>query len=147
MEQDPTQSWRVANLRRCEDPPHADLTVRFEAEGSAEDVLERARPVMAEIARAQDGDWPDDEAWLARLPAWFVVAHDPSAMEFAPAWDSRSWLEVMRWPGWQWWSSCADGAFGTVRLEAFEWPFSVGPLVHLLRVAGAMRCDVDEGCS
>ena len=59
-------------------------------------------------------------------------------------WDFGSWLDAMKQPGWDWWSSGRADRGGVVECTAHATPFSIEPLLYLLRTAGAENITVEE---
>jgi hypothetical protein len=143
------QHQRIDQLKNGEDPPAVGLTLRFSSSTtSGETVLERVREVMRLVALAQGRAWLNDDEWRRHLPEWFVRSFEGhSAADLltnADLWDFGSWLDAMKNPGWEWWSSCADQRGGVVRGVAHTDPFSIEPLAYLLRVSGASSLDFRE---
>jgi len=131
-----------------EAPPPVALRLRFTSRTSAKEVLERTCQVMRLVAMAQQGDWPADEDWRRRLPAWFLSSFDGHTWDELIAssglWDFGSWLDAMKGPGWEWWSSEVCKHEGIVRCVAYMHPYGVEPLEYLLRSAGALEVDFKE---
>jgi hypothetical protein len=129
-------------------PVEIRLFARVEADGS--ESLSRLRDVMRLLAECRGrGTWPEDSWWKSRLPRWFL---DPfqgrtieDVMQNPDLWDFGSWLDAMKCPGWEWWSSETTKEGWTVRLQALSDPFSIGPLEYLARAAGAVHVEVQEG--
>ncbi len=126
-------------------------------------VLNRVRSVLSVIDEtAMVNKWPDDAAWTARLPKWFVAGCAPtmtereanswlikwnkmSAVEKAKAeeekaWSIDNWLYWMQPENrqWYWWDAEAvEEVAALVAIEVEAWPFPWGSLKWLLKVAGA----------
>ncbi len=134
------QAHRVDKLIHGEPAPQLRLTIRFAASAPA-DVLERSRAVMRLVASAQSEPWPSDDQWHRRLPDWFTCSFDEHTLLEMLAdttlWDFGSWLDAMKHPGWEWWSSGTHEHRGVVECSAHAMPFAIEPLYYLLRAAGA----------
>lgn len=134
------QVERVDKQVHAEPAPSVRLTIRFTASTRAV-TLDRVRSVMRLVAAAQSGLWPSDDQWQRLLPDWFTASfenHAPEEMLANPTlWDFGSWLDAMKNPGWEWWSSGTEGHQGLVECSAHALPFAVEPLYYLLRAAGA----------
>jgi hypothetical protein len=136
------------------------LAVR--CDGPAAAVLGRVRDVLADILRQDPEAWPDEDAWPALLPGWFVAACAPertpeqAAADLA-AWrenldagrhgkvESRAWsvADFVYWftpemRNWWWWDATltAPDAFA-LTLVADEVDPPRDALLWLLRAAGA----------
>jgi len=142
------QPQRIDLYTNAEVPPAIRLRLRFLSTTSGDEVLERARQVMRLVAVAQAQVWPSDDDWRRRLPEWFISSFEGHNLEELLArpelWDFGSWLDAMKSPGWEWWSCQSDDRGGTVRAVAHSDPFSIEPLIYLLRVAGASGVEFDE---
>jgi hypothetical protein len=103
---------------------------------------------MGLVAQAQKDEWLSDEEWQRQLPDWFLRSFEGHTVEQIAAstllWDFGSWLDAMRRPGWEWWSSAAGEQTGIVRCTAQEYPFAIEPLIYLIRSAGAPHVQFDE---
>ena len=128
------------------------VEVRLVAQG-AEDPngsLSRVREVMEIVAgQREDGAWPDDGWWKSKLPNWFLHPFEgrtiDEVMQDPDLWDFGSWLDAMKSPGWEWWSSGKTVDGWVVRVRALSDPYSIGPLEYLARAAGARSVKVEEG--
>lgn len=142
-----SQVDRVDSLVRAEHAPRVRLSVAFESSKPAA-VLVQVRDVMRLLASAQLGQWPSDDWWRQRLPRWFIASFEGRGLEEIIAdptlWDFGSWIDAMKDPGWEWWSSGTDGQRGYVECSAHAMPFSFEPLLYLLRAAGAESVVVRE---
>jgi hypothetical protein len=129
-------------------PPPVAIWLRFAGTVRPSEVLDRTRQVMRLIATSQRADWPSDDDWRRRLPDWFLRNFDSHTHEALLAdptlWDFGSWLDAMRKPGWEWWSSESNDQGGIVRCIAYSDPFAIEPLMYLLRAAGASEVEFHE---
>ena len=142
-----TQLERIDTNVNDSEPPPVSLLLRFTVPENARAVLDRVREVMRPVARAQLEGWLPDDEWRKRLPAWFLARfhHTPAQIHVDPLlWDFGSWLDAMKEPGWEWWSSRATEYEGWVRCFAHSSPYSIEPFEYLLRVAGAATIEFTE---
>ena len=51
-------------------------------------------------------------------------------------WDYGSWLDAMKYRGWEWFSSKVDTTEFIIILVPHELPFSVNPLEYLIYETG-----------
>lgn len=142
------QLERIEGNVSGEAPPPVALRVRFESHRKAREVLKRTQEVMREIAAVKTADWPTDDDWRRRLPAWFVGSFEGRTLAELVSdlslWDYGSWLDAMKAPGWEWWSSEVGDNKGSVRCVAYAYPFGVEPLMYVLRSAGASAVQFEE---
>jgi len=100
-----------------------------------------------EEQRSAEETWPTDEQWKQLLPSWFVEtfkADTPQQIHQSGwRWDYGSWLDSMKERVWQWWGYQQENGILTVQLQLDSWPYSVGALKYLARVAGG-QLDVIE---
>jgi hypothetical protein len=96
---------------------------------------------MVIIAQNDPNNWPSDDEWLKLLPEWFTNPFKDITLEELinnkELWDYSSWLEAMRLRGWTWWSSRYLNDRWEIKLNAYEHPYSIGPLEYLARASGA----------
>ncbi len=139
------QVARILNFILAEPAPPIRLSVRFTG-ADAGAVVDRVRAVMMQVAAAQSGSWPDDEQWRRSLPGWFKRSFEGCTDEelFADPnrWDFGSWLDAMKHPGWEWWSSGLSESTYVIECTAFALPFALDPLLYLVRAAGAEEVSV-----
>jgi len=144
------EAERIKHNVRGEKPPSLEVRIRARATGASRECLARVREVMEIVAKQREReDWPKDSWWRHHLPSWFLDPFRGRSMEDVLAnpelWDFGSWLDAIKSPGWEWWSSEDDKEGWTVRLQAYSDPFSIGPLEYLARAAGADSIEVEEG--
>jgi hypothetical protein len=143
------QIERIREHVEGEVPPPVSLCLDFKSEVASRTVLERVRRVMELVAVAQAGVWPNDSEWSERLPGWFLASfavHTKAEIFSDPRlWDYGSWLDAMRQPRWEWWSGRADDHCGRVRCVAIGLPYSIEPMIYLIRAAGASEVEFAEG--
>lgn len=143
------QFERIDQNTSGEAPPAVGLRLQFLSAARPEDVLARTRQVMRLVAAVQQGKWPTDEEWRRRLPEWFLHTFERHSVDQLMAnpnlWDFGSWLDAMKHPGWEWWSSGASDTGGIVRCVAHADPYAVEPLIYLIRSAGASEVEFEEG--
>jgi hypothetical protein len=132
--------------------------------GDAEQVLRKAKEVMAAVASVDANRWPSTEHWRELLPHWFVERCPPEPSEEFIAkmlsmppegrraledrfWDVESWVHWFRPENrvWSWWDATAiDDNTLVIALEVTEWPFPWGSLKWLLRAAGATSVEAEQ---
>lgn len=141
------QRQRIVTCVAGEEPPAVVLRLRF-AVDDATSVIGRVRVVMLLVSDAQELGWHADEIWRRKLPNWFMGGFEGKTLEelvrTPELWDFGSWLDAMRNPGWEWWSSEALGDTGVVKCCAHSQPYSIEPLCFLLRAAGANTVQFEE---
>lgn len=139
---------RVDENIHGEPAPPVEVRVVALVDGDPAASLSRMREVMRVVAERRRREWPDDTWWESHLPRWFVEPFRERTMDQVlqdpDLWDFGSWLDAMKSPGWEWWSSERTPSGWTVRLQALSDPFSIGPLEYLARAAGAARLEVQE---
>ncbi len=59
-------------------------------------------------------------------------------------WHFGSWVDAMKAPGWEWWSSALGDKGFEINLCAYEWPYTVNPLEFLVSAAGATKVFFEE---
>ena len=143
------------------------IDVNVLAEGSAVDVIERAKGVLRAVLSITPDEWDSPGTGASRLPEWFVAgcATDRSAEDdeqwlmwwrsLEPGakaraaherpWTLPDWLHWMH-PDerqWYWWDARVDGdSSAKVLVEVPGWPSAIGALEWLLRLAGASSVHV-----
>lgn len=142
------QLGRIDGFIQAEPAPPVRLTIGFTSSDSAL-VLDRVRSVMRQVAEAQSRSWPNDDQWLTSLPGWLSRGFEGHPLSEILAnsnlWDFGSWLDAMKFPGWEWWSSGTSDGRGVVECSAHAMPYAIEPLFFLLRVAGAEDIVLVEG--
>lgn len=162
---------RLRHLTPPETKPMGLGTVRFigHTESSPQQVIARARAVMAVINENSFTEWPDIGIWKRELPVWFVeqcapeMTQDEAEAELArrmalnaaerakvaneARWTLANWLYWLEPENrqWFWWDAAilAPNHFA-VAVEVVEWPFPSGALIWLFRVAGARELRPEE---
>jgi hypothetical protein len=124
-----------------EQAPPVWVKLDCRSNADVESGLVRVRDVMELVARARGAGWPVDGWWEQKLPTWFLdsfIGHTLDDIQKNPMlWDFGSWLDAMKNPGWEWWSSSLTKNGWIINLSAFNDPYSVEPLGYLARAAGA----------
>lgn len=149
---DASELERIRINTQGEPSPPVQVRLRCSTDGEPHAVLTRVREVMELIASERMAEpWPDDSCWRGRLPGWFLHSFAGHSIEDmlqdASLWDFGSWLDAMRRPGWEWWSSVVDvrNCSIVIRVCAYSDPYSIEPLQYLCRVAGSVTVSVVEG--
>jgi hypothetical protein len=92
--------------------------------------------------------WPTDEQWEQLLPPWFIETFKGYTVQEIHdsgwRWDYGSWLDSMRDRVWQWWGYWRDDGSLTVQLQLASWPYSMGPLEYLAKVAGGQLTIIED---
>ncbi len=128
------------------------LTLKVDAGEKAVETAERFLEVIGswisaveELEQTQQA-WPTDEQWEQLLPRWFIETfqrHTPQEVhESGWLWDYGSWLDSMKERVWRWWGYQRTGRTLTVQLQLDSWPYSIGTLRYLARVAGGELTEV-----
>jgi len=142
------ESERIDGFVDGEQPPSVWVSLSANCGEDSHSCLERVKDVMRLISIKRVNKWPDDEEWESILPPWFVEPTVGRTLDEIMAnphfWDFASWLDAIRSPGWEWWSSVSMNGAWKVHLTAFQDPYSIGPLEYLARTAGAKTVDVTE---
>ena len=144
----PSEIERVDQYTSGEVPPRIGLRFVGNCQKSAHTTLGRIRSVMKIVAIRRSSTWPDDAWWKAHLPDWFATNTKWRPLEVPlsvkDSWDFGSWLDAMKMTGWEWWSGVACENRVQVNLCAFEWPYSVDPMEHLIWMSGASDISFEE---
>jgi len=92
--------------------------------------------------------WPTDEQWKQLLPSWFVKSFEgytpQEIYEGSWRWDYGSWLDSMKERVWHWWGCQQNNRVLTVQLQLDSWPYSIGALKYLARVAGGQLAVIED---
>lgn len=143
------QIERIQRQTAGEPSPPVRVQLNFRTSTSSSDVLDKIRQVMSLVAAAQASVWPGDDDWMRRLPEWFIRSFEGHELQDllsnSALWDFGSWLDSMSNPGWEWWSSESAIRSGTIRCTAHSSPFSIDPLIYLIRVSGGFELTLREG--
>ena len=148
-------------------PDNGSARFLVHCNGDAEQVLRRAKNVLAMVLTHGGDPWPSDEEWKRILPSWFVERCVPDkSMEEAERWlewwrtlpverqaqaNRENW-SVGNWvawfePGercWRWrGASVKDSYQICVCALIDEWPFAWGALEWLFLAAGAQSMSED----
>lgn len=120
------------------------LGVRLEFKISCNDPaprLKRIKDLMFVIASKRADEWPDEEMWSRILPQWFVQkikSYTVDELYQSPnlLWHYGSWIDALRFRGWEWFSSFRGDDFFSIQLEALAFPYSVNPLEYVIYETG-----------
>jgi hypothetical protein len=110
--------------------------------------LSKVKEVMSVIASYNPTNWPDDNTWDLQLPRWFVNKIKSYSLEEINQsghllWDYGSWLDAMKFRGWEWFSSKVDHNGFLIYLKAIDFPFSVNPLEYVIYESGVPLSDIN----
>ncbi|WP_125468808.1 hypothetical protein [Methylomagnum ishizawai] len=137
---------RIDNNISGEPPPEVWVKIIGRCDNPVE-CLENIKGVQRIISSVRTRDWPDDEWWKDSLPRWFVETFNKPIDEIIAnkdLWDFGSWIDAIKNPGWEWWSSRLLDDRWEINLQAIEDPFSIGPLVYIARTAGSTQIEITE---
>lgn len=103
--------------------------------------LSSIKQVVLAISSNSHKEWPSDETWETLLPGWFLnriksYSTDDIIRNSNVLWDYGSWLDAMRFRGWEWHSSKADEDRFSIILYAIDFPYSVNPLEYVIYETG-----------
>lgn len=102
--------------------------------------IELIKDVVAAISEFDASNWPNDNVWDLRLPSWFLKEIKKHSVEEITQdkslWEYGSWLDAMKYRGWEWYSSLIDHATLRLILEPHSLPFIVDPLQYVISAAG-----------
>lgn len=122
------------------------------------DAITRIREVMRLVAeqRVLDAEaetedsetWPSPAWWRQHLPSWFLDTFKghtlEEILEDEDLWDYESWVDAIKAPGWEWWSSSVEPDRWTIKLWADSWPYAIEVFEYLARVAGTDDIQITE---
>ena len=141
-----TEIDRIDGQRSDERSPPVEVLLRISSQ-TPDAGLARVLEVMRLVARTRM-KWETDAWWEQNLPRWFVDAclkHTPDDILKNPElWDFGSWLDAMKDPGWEWWSSALLPKGWIIRVCAHRDTYSIEPLIFLCRCAGAYAVATTE---
>ncbi len=113
-----------------------------------EEGLNKILGIMNLIISAQKhANWPEDKWWKKNLPGWFLNSFNHSIEEIqkdSRLWDFGSWLDALKYRGWEWWSSEIKDKKIIVFLEAYDQPYILGPFEFIIFVSGGRDLKVSE---
>jgi len=145
-----SETMRVEKNVDSEVAPRVEIRLLLRGAADSDDSLVRAREVMRVVAGQRErGPWPEDAWWKSSLPDWFLDPFEgrsiDEVMKNPELWDFGSWLDAMKSPGWEWWSSGKTDDGWIIRVRALSDPYSIGPLEYLARASGAGSVEIQEG--
>ena len=106
--------------------------------------LEMLKQVMIVVSQYDTDNWPIDEKWEIELPHWFIDTINKNKVEDIlqdnTLWDFGSWLDAMKFRGWEWFSSklLSNNSIEII-LEPNTFPYSVGPFEYIIKVIGVRQ--------
>lgn len=134
---------RIVQYFHNEQSPSVQIKLVGHGCENSEETLEKVKQVMLVVANARDKEWPDDGHWEKALPEWFVNTFKGHSLEEIMAdpnlWTFGSWIDAMKNPGWEWWSSFPSESVFEVNLWSYSYPYSMGMMDYLMRVAGCPK--------
>lgn len=117
----------------------------------ATELVDRIRSVVAEIAKHQPQQWPEDGYWTTVLPSWLIeympelsqedcvklMNATPREQWSTLPWQFGSWLDAIRERGWVWWGYELTGKKMRIVLYITGVPPRVEAFKQILQAAGA----------
>ena len=99
------------------------------------------KEVISKITEFDNVAWPSDDFWEKTLPNWFVTKIKENSIEDILSskyelWEFGSWLDAMRFRGWEWYSSNCTTDYFEIVLEPVSFPFSINPLKFVIYSTG-----------
>lgn len=103
--------------------------------------LLKVKEVISKISEFDSENWPSDRFWENALPNWFVNKIKENSIEDILSskyelWEFVSWLDAMKFRGWEWYSSNYASDFFEIVIEPFSFPFSINPLKFVIYSTG-----------
>lgn len=103
--------------------------------------LARVKEVVLSISKYNEDNWPNDQQWERILPKWFVEKIKSHSLDelndnSTLLWDYGSWLDAMKFRGWQWLSSKIYIDKFIINLVPLTSPFSVNPIEYVIFESG-----------
>ncbi len=131
---------RIMDYTTGQLPLKGYLSFRTITQNSTEK-LSLVKSVLRVVSEFDEKSWPSDEQWDLILPKWFLNKIKSHSLEEitknnTSLWDYGSWLDAMKYRGWEWYSSKADNSGFTIILEPHTLPFSVNPLEYVIYETG-----------
>ena len=143
-----TEAERIEQNVSGEVPPPVEVRLACTSSNWSGVSVSRVREVMMVVASKRTTDWPDDSWWVNRLPSWFLGSFEGHSiddiLQNSDLWDFGSWLDAMKHPGWEWWSSSTGEGGWTIRVCAHSDPYSIEPLAYLCKAAGADTVSIEQ---
>ena len=107
----------------------------------ASEKLSLIKEVVTIISDYNESNWPSDEMWENLLPKWFlnkIEKYSPEEVikNSSLLWDYGSWLDAMKYRGWEWYSSKINSNGFDIILIPITLPFSVNPLEYIIYETG-----------
>lgn len=127
-------------FKNGEIPTNGYLLFKVYAE-QPKDKLNLILAVIQSIEKFEEDNWPSDEEWNKILPSWFLnkiknYSYDEILKSNGLLWDYGSWLDAMKYRGWNWYSSKVNTSYFDIILNPFNFPYSVNPLEYLIYETG-----------
>lgn len=137
---------RIINNNNNEHPFGVRLQFKINCSDPATK-LQRIKDVMFVIASKLADKWPDEEVWSRILPQWFVHKIQSYSIEElyeSPSvlWHYGSWVDAMKFRGWEWFSSMIGDDFFSIQLEALAFPYSVNALEYIIYETGVPLANI-----
>jgi hypothetical protein len=142
-----TELSRILNNNNGELPSSGRLVFTIRADNSLLK-LNLIKNVMQAVACVDKENWPTDRKWDTILPTWFLLkikshSNDELNKMSHLLWDYGSWLDAMKFRGWEWYSSKVDNNIITINLLPETFPYSVNPLEYVIYETGVDVRNID----
>lgn len=127
---------RIVNFNSGEQPNKGYLLFIVETDESFQKLMQLKEVIIA-ISKFNEQNWPDDETWDNSLPKWFLTkikSHsiEEISQESRLLWEYGSWLDAMKFRGWEWYSSKLNSNGFEIILDPCVFPFSVNPFEYII---------------
>lgn len=104
------------------------------------------KEVMIKLAKLDQMKWITDEDGKNIFPEWFInkiISYSFEEIKKNKSlWDYGSWLDAMKFRGWEWWSAKVEKDYFEINLQAITFPYSVDPLEYVIYSTGVNSTDI-----
>ena len=144
---DVTEIERIEQNVSGEKPTGAVVTMSFSS-SSPKETLGKIISVLIVVLKAlRKDDWPEDIWWKENLPEWFTASFDHSLEEIMrddSLWDFGSWIDAIKFRGWEWWSSEASDKTLKIYIQAQDDPYVIEAFEYAVSVSGGNNIVIAE---
>jgi len=138
---------RIENNVLGEKPSGVIVTMSFSTSKPRETLEKIISVLMVILSALKENVWPEDTWWKDNLPEWFVESFDHSLEEIMrdeSLWDFGSWVDAIKYRGWEWWSSIASDGTIKIYIEAQDDPYAIEAFEYAVRVSGGCEIAITE---